>query len=171
MFNSFSSALSALKGHSAAIDVVGNNLANVNTTGFKASEVAFKDLVSESMSAKTEMGMGVSKPITVRTFTQGAIQSSSGKLDAAIQGNGFFVVKEGEATLYTRDGGFEVDANGFVRTRTGEKSAAAGERRSCRYPYSCRICKCDAHQDHVRQCESKRGWSGWGCVLRPGGSR
>ncbi len=121
MFNSFSSALSAMKAHATAVDVVGNNLANVNTTGFKASDVAFKDLVSESLSARNEIGMGVSKPLTVRTFTQGAIQSSANKLDAAIQGNGFFVVKNGDAALYTRDGGFEVDREGYVRTRTGEK--------------------------------------------------
>ena len=122
MFNSFSAAVSAMKAHALAVDTVGNNLANVNTTGFKASGVAFKDLVSESMSARSESGMGVGQAMTVRSFAQGAIQSSSGKVDAAIQGNGFFTVKdEAGATLYTRDGGFQVDADGFLRTMTGEK--------------------------------------------------
>lgn len=122
MFNSFSAALSAMKAHSAAVDVVGNNLANMNTNGFKASSIAFKDMVSASLSAKTEVGMGLSSPIMVRNFSQGAIQSSTGKLDAALQGNGFFVVKDGNGGIYyTRDGGFKVDSSGIVRTQTGEK--------------------------------------------------
>ncbi|MGH9632789.1 MAG: flagellar hook protein FlgE [Bryobacteraceae bacterium] len=122
MFNSFSSALSSLKAHSTAIDTVGHNLANVNTTGFKTSSVAFKDLVSESMGSGREAGMGVNRPLTVRSFNQGAIQSSSGQLDAAIQGNGFFVVKDSEgAQFYTRDGGFRVDREGYMVTLTGER--------------------------------------------------
>ena len=72
MFNSFSAAVSAMKAHALAVDTVGNNLANVNTTGFKASGVAFKDLVSESMSARSESGMGVGQAMTVRSFAQGA---------------------------------------------------------------------------------------------------
>ena len=78
MFNSFSSALAALKAHAAAVDTVGHNLANVNTTGFKSVDIAFKDLVAESMGGQSEIGMGVAPPITVRNFTQGAIQASSG---------------------------------------------------------------------------------------------
>jgi flagellar hook protein FlgE len=122
MFNSFSSALSALKAHSAAVDTVGNNLANVNTTGFKGSDVAFRDIVSESIGAGTEAGMGVSRPITVRNFSQGAIQTTSGALDAAIQGNGFFVVKDGTGSrLLTRDGTFQLDKSGYIVTLTGER--------------------------------------------------
>jgi flagellar hook protein FlgE len=122
MFNSFSSALSALKAHSAAVDTVGNNLANVNTSGFKASGVAFKDIVAETMGTRTESGMGVSRPMAIRNFTQGAVQSSSGTLDAAIQGSGFFTVKNQEgAVLFTRDGSFQVDREGYVVTLTGER--------------------------------------------------
>ena len=118
MFNSFSSALAALKAHAAAVDTVGHNLANVNTTGFKSVDIAFKDLVAESMGGQSETGMGVAPPITVRNFTQGAIQASSGALDAAIQGNGFFVVRDpsnpaSNVNLYTRDGSFQVDRNRF----------------------------------------------------------
>lgn len=120
MFNSFNSALSSLKAHSTAVDSVGNNLANVNTSGFKGTDVAFKDLVAESLTG-SETGMGVSRPITVRNFSQGSVQSSNGPLDAAIQGNGFFVVKNGNNTLYTRDGSFRADAEGYVVTLTGER--------------------------------------------------
>lgn len=123
MFNSFSSALSALKAHSAAVDSVGHNLANVNTTGFKGTEVAFRDVVAESIGAgQSETGMGVSRPITFRNFSQGAIQATSGALDAAIQGSGFFVVKDGLGSrLLTRDGTFQLDKQGYVVTLSGER--------------------------------------------------
>jgi flagellar hook protein FlgE len=122
MFNSFSAALSALKSHSAAVDAVGHNLANLNTSGFKATEVAFKDIVSESMSSRTEVGLGTSRTITLRNFSQGAVQTTSGPLDAAIQGNGFFVVRDANnQRLLTRDGSFQLDTNGYVVTLTGER--------------------------------------------------
>src|ERR1700759_602475 len=106
MFTTFSTALSALNATSTAIDVVGNNLANLNTTGFKGSEVSFHDLVTQSMGAglgETQVGFGTAPPVTIRHFAQGAVQSSSGLLDAAIQGDGFFMVKDNNnAQLYTR---------------------------------------------------------------------
>ena len=122
MFSSFTSALAALKAHSAAVDTIGHNLANVNTTGFKASEMVFKDLVAQSMGGGQEVGMGVGRPIAVRNFTQGSIQASSGGMNAAIQGNGFFVVRGvGNGDLYTRDGSFQIDRAGTLRTLTGER--------------------------------------------------
>src|ERR1035441_5984653 len=95
MFTSFSTALSALDAMSTAIDVVGNNLANLNTPGFKDSTTYFRDLVTESLGAglgETQVGFGTGTPMTIRHFTQGAIQSSTGLQDAAIAGDGFFVV-------------------------------------------------------------------------------
>jgi flagellar hook protein FlgE len=125
MFTSFSTALSALAAHSTAVDVVGNNLANLNTPGFKSSAVAFYDLVTQSLGAglgETQVGFGVARPITVRQFSQGAIQTSNGPLDAAIQGDGFLVVKnEGGNTLYSRGGNLQVDKAGNLMTATGEK--------------------------------------------------
>jgi flagellar hook protein FlgE len=124
MFASFSTALSALSAESTAISVVGNNLANLNTTGFKASTVSFHDLVTESLGAglgETQVGFGVGAPTTFRQFTQGAIQTTGGTLDAAIQGDGFFVVQGlNQTTEYTRGGNFEVDKNGNLITATGE---------------------------------------------------
>src|ERR1035438_786504 len=124
MFTSFSTALSALDAPSTAIDVVGNNLANLNTPGFKDSTTYFRDLVTESLGAglgETQVGFGTGTPITMRQFTQGAIQSSSGVLDAAIAGDGFFVVANGQGNqLYTRAGSFQVDDTGTLRTNTGE---------------------------------------------------
>jgi len=125
MFTSFSTALSALSAHSTAIDVVANNLANLNTPGFKASTVSFHDLVTQSLGAdlgETQVGFGVGRPITLREFSQGAIQTTSGPLDAAIQGDGFFVVQAANgATEYTRAGNLQVDQAGNLVTATGEK--------------------------------------------------
>jgi flagellar hook protein FlgE len=125
MFTSFSTALSALGAHSTAIDVVGNNLANLNTPGFKASVVSFYDLVTQSLGAglgETQVGFGVARPLTLRQFSQGAIQTSSGPLDAAIQGDGFLVLKNpAGGTIYGRGGNLQVNKNGALLTATGEK--------------------------------------------------
>ena len=123
MFTSFSTALSALNADSTAIDVVGNNLANLNTPGFKDSVVAFRDLVTESLGAglgETQVGFGTGEPLTIRQFTQGAVQTTSGVLDAAIQGDGFFVTQDSAGNiLYTRDGHFQTDKSGNLLTDTG----------------------------------------------------
>lgn len=125
MFTSFSTALSALGALSTAVDVVGNNLANLNTPGFKSSTVAFHDLVTQSLGAglgETQVGFGVGRPVTLRQFSQGAIQSSPGPLDAAIQGDGFLVVRDlAGALLYTRGGHLQVDKSGLLLTSTGER--------------------------------------------------
>jgi flagellar hook protein FlgE len=122
---SFSTALSALSATSTAIDVVGNNLANLNTPGFKTSAVEFRDLVTQSLGAglgDTQVGFGTGTPLTVRQFTQGSIQPSSGLLDGAIQGDGFFVVQDaGGTTKYTRAGNFLVDKSGNLLTGSGDK--------------------------------------------------
>ena len=121
MFTAFSTALSALAAHSTGVDVVANNLANLNTTGFKASGLAFYDLVSESFGqGNTQIGFGVSRPITIRQFTQGAIQASNGPLDAAIQGDGFLIVRTpADGLLYTRGGSLTVDRDGNLLTGKG----------------------------------------------------
>ena len=125
MLTSFSTALSALTAHSTAIDVVGNNLANLNTPGFKASVISFHDLVTQSLGAglgDTQVGFGVDRPVTLRQFTQGAIQTTSSALDVAIQGDGFFVAKNSQGNvLYTRGGNLQVDLQGMLTTSTGEK--------------------------------------------------
>lgn len=125
MFTSFSTALSALRAHSTAIDVIGNNLANLNTPGFKGNVVSFYDLVTQSLGTglgETQVGFGVGRPITLRQFTQGAIQMTSGDLDVALQGEGFFVIKNNvNATLYTRGGNLITDKNGYLLTSTGQR--------------------------------------------------
>jgi flagellar hook protein FlgE len=126
MFTSFSTALSALSAHSTAVDVVGNNLANLNTPGFKASVVSFYDLVTQSLGAglgETQVGFGVGRPNTLRQFSQGAIKTSSGDLDIAIQGDGFIVIRDPITTgiVYSRGGNLQVDKFGNLLTATGQK--------------------------------------------------
>lgn len=123
MLSSYSTALSGLDAMSTAIDIVGNNLANLNTTGYKADRADFKDLVAQSLggNATTQVGLGTSAPITTRIFAQGTITQTQGTYDAAINGDGFFIVKNSDGqNLYTRDGSFQLDANGYLTTSTGE---------------------------------------------------
>ena len=123
MSSTFSIALSALQAQSAAINTAGNNLANMNTDGFKQSTVNFKDLFSERLgfAGGYNVGLGVSSPISNQLFTQGGIRTSTSPTAAAVQGNGYFVVKTAtNQQLYTRDGNFVLDASGALRTETGE---------------------------------------------------
>ena len=124
MLASFSTALSALTADETAINVVGNNLANLNTPGFKDTVVSFSDLVTQSFGAsdgESQVGGGVAAPVTLNQFSQGAIQATAGPLDAAIQGNGFFIVQAAQgATEYTRGGNFQVNSSGTLETSTGQ---------------------------------------------------
>jgi len=118
---SFATPLSGLAANNTALDVVGNNLANLNTTGFKAEAIQFKDVLGGT-SGSTEIGAGVATSGTSKDFTQGSIEPTAGALDAAIEGNGLFVVKNASgSTLYTRAGSFKFDGTGTLVTSTGEQ--------------------------------------------------
>jgi len=120
MSSAFSIALSALTANSEAIDVVGDNLANMNTTGYKDVDVDFESLMSQSMGLG-QVGMGIGQLATPSDYSQGTLTTTNGATDAAIQGNGFFVVTSAAGqTLYTRDGSFQVNATGQLVTATGE---------------------------------------------------
>jgi flagellar basal-body rod protein FlgG len=115
------------------LDVTAHNLANVGTTGFKRSRVAFEDLLylnirqpGANSSQQTQLptglqiGTGVRPVATPRMFTQGNLQQTGNSLDIAISGNGFFQVQMPDGTTaYTRDGTFHTDANGGVVTSNG----------------------------------------------------
>jgi flagellar hook protein FlgE len=118
---SFATALSGLAANNTALDVVGNNLANLNTVGFKSDAIQFKDILGET-SGSTEIGAGVATSGTSKQFSQGSIEPTAGALDAAIEGNGVFVLKNSSgSTLYTRAGSFKFDGTGTLVTSTGEK--------------------------------------------------
>jgi flagellar hook protein FlgE len=118
----FSTALSGLSADSTAINVVGNDLANLNTTGYKSTELNFSDLMSQTLGgAGSQVGMGIGQVSSFAKYTQGSLQNTSGPTDAAIQGNGFFVVKDSNnQQLYTRDGAFQVNSSGQLTTASGE---------------------------------------------------
>jgi flagellar hook protein FlgE len=123
MSSTFSIALSSLQAESEAINTAGNNLANMNTDGFKQSTVDFKNVFSEQLGVTGgfDVGLGVSSPISNQLFTQGGIQTSTSPTAVAVQGNGYFVVKNStNQQLYTRDGNFVLDSSGALRTETGE---------------------------------------------------
>ncbi|MGH9654398.1 MAG: flagellar hook protein FlgE [Bryobacteraceae bacterium] len=123
MSSALSIALSALQAQSEGIDTTGNNLANMNTTGFKGSTADFEDLMSQYMGvgAGQAVGTGVARPINQQLFTQGPLQPSNSPLATAIQGNGFFMVNDPSgAQLYTRDGNFTISQTGVLQTQTGE---------------------------------------------------
>jgi flagellar hook protein FlgE len=123
MSSTFSIALSGLQAESEAINTTGNNLANLNTDGFKGSQVDFKTLFSEQLGGANglDVGLGVAPPISNQLFSQGGIQTSTSPTAAAIQGNGFFVLSgTGGEQLLTRDGNFVFNADGVLQTETGE---------------------------------------------------
>ncbi len=122
MSGSFSIALSGLTADTDALDIVGNNLANLNTTGYKDTTASFYDLLAQTAGGGAiQIGGGVSANIGQSQFTQGSIQLTGGAFDAAIQGNGFFVVQDSAGdTLYTRAGNFQLSANGTLETGTGQ---------------------------------------------------
>lgn len=132
MLRLLSTGVTGLRANQAALDVIGNNVANINTTGFKGSRTAFSDLLSQTLSGESaatstaggrdalQIGLGTSVGAVRTTFTQGAITSTDNATDVAIQGNGLFIVKNNSDTLYTRSGAFTLDANGrLVDSVTG----------------------------------------------------
>ncbi len=123
---SFSAGLTGLNAFSAWLSVIGNNLANLNTIGFKGSTVQFQDLVSQKVSGSgtnpMQVGLGVTMGAISPVFSQGAIEASRDATNVAIQGNGFFVVRDASGGLsYTRAGNFSFDSNGMLVTPDGLK--------------------------------------------------
>src|ERR1700760_4578141 len=107
--SSFSTPLSGLLANEEALNVIGDNIANMNTQGFKGNNVLFEDAMNQA-SASLQIGAGVGQTISQRSFTQGTVQNTGGLTDAAIQGDGFFILKTSSgSTTYTRDGSFNIN--------------------------------------------------------------
>ncbi len=131
MIRSMSSALSGLRNHQVMLDVVGNDIANVSTVGFKSSSTVFSDVLTQTLSGASapgadiggtnpaQIGLGSRLAATVQSFSQGSIQRTGRTTDLAIQGDGFFVVAGAGQTSYTRAGAFTLDANGNITTPDG----------------------------------------------------
>lgn len=126
MMRSLYSGVSGLQNHQTRMDVIGNNVSNVNTTGFKRGRVNFQDMISQQLSGAArpteelggvnpkEVGLGMTIATIEQVFTQGNLQSTGVSTDVAIQGNGFFIMKNGEESFYTRNGAFGLDRDGTL---------------------------------------------------------
>ncbi|MEZ5245780.1 MAG: flagellar hook protein FlgE [Acidimicrobiales bacterium] len=127
------SAISGLRSHRTMLDVVGNNIANVNTAGFKGSSVVFQDILSQTIQGAgagaptadiggtnpSQIGLGVAVGRVSTNFAQGALQRTDRDLDYAIRGDGFFTIQNAGEQLFTRAGSLSLDANGRLVTGTG----------------------------------------------------
>ena len=133
MLRSLFSGISGLRTHQTMMDVTGNNIANVNTTGFKGSQATFQDTLSQLVSAAgapqgraggsnpAQVGLGSRLAGITTNFSQGAQQNTGRSTDLMIQGDGFFAVSDGNETLFTRNGSFSFDATGSLVTSSGKK--------------------------------------------------
>ncbi|MGU5592853.1 flagellar hook protein FlgE [Aeromonas sanarellii] len=121
---SFNNALSGINAAQKDLNVTANNIANVNTTGFKESRAEFADVYANSIfvNAKTQVGNGVATGAVAQQFHQGALQFTNNALDLAIQGNGFFVTSDTLSNLdrtYTRAGAFKLNENSYMVSNSG----------------------------------------------------
>jgi flagellar hook protein FlgE len=114
---SLTTELSGVQAAQTYLDTVGNNVANVNTTGFKLSNPDFADLYVTGAAATP--GLGVETNSLAQSFAQGTIGQTGNPLDVAISGNGFFQVQTGSGTAYTRDGAFQMNSHGYLTTTSG----------------------------------------------------
>jgi flagellar hook protein FlgE len=131
MLRSLFSGISGLRAHQQMMDVTGNNIANVNTTGYKGSQTTFEDTLSQLVRAAgapqggtggtnpAQIGLGVRLGSITNNFSQGAAQNTGRNTDLMIQGDGFFVVQNAGQQLYTRNGSFSFDTNGSLVTSDG----------------------------------------------------
>lgn len=118
------SAISGMKNHMSYMDVVGNNIANVNTTAFKASRVTFQDILGQTVKGAStpqggrggtnpaQIGLGMNLGGIDSLMTQGSLQSTGKLTDFAIQGEGFFILSDGSRQFYSRDGAFDIGVDG-----------------------------------------------------------
>jgi flagellar hook protein FlgE len=121
---SFSTSLSGLNANQQKLSVIGNNLANINTIGFKSSSVNFSDLVSQSVGGSSsnpmQIGLGVTTGSISPNFSQGGMANTGVPTNVAIQGNGFFVLGDQSHRAYTRAGDFSFNAEGMLVTSDGK---------------------------------------------------
>ena len=124
MMPSLFTAVSGIKSQQTSLDVIANNIANADTTGYKSSSVSFSDLLSQTLSGASsatttsggknavQVGTGVKVASTNTDMTTGSLESTGVDTDCAISGNGYFIVQDGSSYLFTKDGEFGIDADG-----------------------------------------------------------
>ena len=122
LLSSLYTGVSGLQTYGTSMQVIGDNIANVSTVGFKSSRAEFAALLGQSIGSSgggSGIGRGVSLQRVSTSFTQGSVNNTDRLTDLAINGSGFFVLNDGQADFYTRNGQFSIDKNGFLVNATG----------------------------------------------------
>jgi flagellar hook protein FlgE len=126
MMRSLYAGVAGLQNHQVRMDVLGNNIANINTTGFKKGRVNFQDMLSQTLSGAArptdevggvnpkQVGLGMTIATIDTIHTQGSLQTTGVMTDLALQGEGFYILQDGEQRFYTRNGAFALDENGTL---------------------------------------------------------
>jgi len=125
---SFQQGLSGLNGAAKSLDVIGNNIANASTVGFKGSTTQFADVYANALNGAggTQAGIGVKVAAIAQQFNQGNIETSGNPLDIAINGAGFFRIEQAGVVQYSRNGQFSLDKNGYIVNAQGAKLTGYG---------------------------------------------
>jgi flagellar hook protein FlgE len=120
---SFTQGLSGLNAASKQLEVIGNNVANANTVGFKESQAQFGDVFAAALSGAgtSQIGIGVKLQAVAQQFSQGNVTSTNNSLDMAVNGPGFFIMSNAQGTSYSRNGQFQLDKTGFIVSSAGDK--------------------------------------------------
>ncbi len=131
MMRSLFAGVSGIRNHQTWLDIIGNNIANVNTVGYKSSRATFAEALAQTLRSATgphsgfggtnpmQVGLGLQLESVDTQFQQGAFESTGNYTDLAIQGNGFFVVSDGSQKYFTRSGAFSIDADGYLTAQGG----------------------------------------------------
>lgn len=119
MLTAMYSAVSGMNANGTWLSVIGDNIANLNTVGFKSSRTDFADVLSQSLGGGSQIGRGVMVNNVSPIFSQGAFETTQNVLDLALDGDGFFIANEAGANYYTRAGQFSLDNNGRVVNPNG----------------------------------------------------
>ena len=131
MMRSLFAAVSGLRNHQLSLSVIGNNISNINTIGFKTGRALFQQMLSQTVRGATspttetggtnplQIGLGMSVSTVANSFEQGQLQATGNMLDMAIEGEGFFVSRSGDRRYFSRAGAFTFDAQGRLTTTTG----------------------------------------------------
>ena len=124
----FQTGLSGLNAASQSLDVIGNNVANAGTVGFKQSRVLFADVFANTLSGSGANAIGIGTKVAAieQEFTQGAITVTNNPLDIAVNGKGFFRLSNSGSVTYTRDGQFHLDNNGYIVNTQGYQVTGYG---------------------------------------------
>lgn len=124
IFGTIYHGTTGLTTYSKGLDVISNNVANLNTAGFKRNDLLFRDLFYQSHLNGRKQGNGVTDDGTMTSFAQGDVQQTGNGTDAAIDGNGFFILRDGDQILYTRVGQFEFDDADYLVSTTNNSRVA-----------------------------------------------